>query len=105
SYRTLRTPQRVWLGDERYIHAVGEGSMCLDLDDHDDPVLISRVYHVPDLHGNLLSVSRLAASGYTIAFVENSCRIVSDDDSATVGSALLCDGLYILNGTTAAPES
>ncbi|CDO75139.1 hypothetical protein BN946_scf184772.g6 [Trametes cinnabarina] len=105
SYRTLRTPHRVWLGDKRYIHAVGEGSMYLDLDNCDNPVLISRVYHVPELHGNLLSVSCLAASGYTIAFVENGCRIVSDDNGAKVGSASLRDGLYILNGSTASPES
>ncbi|KAI0704200.1 hypothetical protein C8T65DRAFT_555937, partial [Cerioporus squamosus] len=96
TYRELPEPKRVWLGDDRYILAVGSGSMYLDLDDSDTPVLVSRVFHVPELHGNLLSVSRLATSGYTIKFVENGCRIVSDSDDSIVGTASLQDGLYIL---------
>ena len=104
SYRKLASPKRVWLGDERYILAVGEGSMYLDLDGHASPILIQRVFHVPNLHGNLLSVSRLAAGGYTVKFVEDGCHFVDDGSASTVGTASLQDGLYVLNGQTSTPE-
>ncbi|KAI0788228.1 hypothetical protein C8Q74DRAFT_1196134, partial [Fomes fomentarius] len=32
SYHKLSTPRHVWLGDERYILAIGEGSIYLELD-------------------------------------------------------------------------
>ncbi|TFK78889.1 hypothetical protein K466DRAFT_506563, partial [Polyporus arcularius HHB13444] len=97
TYRRLQEPMRVWLGDDRYILAVGVGSMYLDLNDHRAPVLISRVFYVPELHGNLLSVSRLASGGLTVQFVEHGCRIVDDKADIIVGTASLKDGLYILN--------
>ncbi|TFK77686.1 hypothetical protein K466DRAFT_508205, partial [Polyporus arcularius HHB13444] len=96
SYRELREPVRVWLGDDRYIFAVGVGSMQLDLDDSPAPVLATRVFHVPELHGNLLSVSRLASSGLSVRFVKDGCRIVDDKTDDIVGTASLKDGLYVL---------
>ncbi|KAI0689407.1 hypothetical protein C8T65DRAFT_588695, partial [Cerioporus squamosus] len=69
SYCVLPEPKRIWLGDDCYILAVGVGSMYLDLVNHDSPILVSHVFHVPDLHGNLLSVSHLVSGSYTIKFI------------------------------------
>ncbi|KAI0326242.1 hypothetical protein GY45DRAFT_1225128, partial [Cubamyces sp. BRFM 1775] len=97
TYHELPDAKRVWLGDDRYILAVGTGSMYLDLHGSDSPVLVSRVFYVPELHGNLLSVSRLAASGYSVKFVKDGCQVVSQASDTVVGTASLQDGLYILN--------
>ncbi len=104
SYRALPEPRRVWLGDEWYNLAMGTGSMYLDMDDCTAPILLTRVFYVPELHGNLLSVSQLVSTKLTIKFVNNGCHVLDNHDGATVGTASLRDGLYVLNGHAAAPD-
>ena len=60
-YQKLNPPQKVWLGDDRYILAVGKGHIALEmiLGDRTVPAIIQKVLHVPDIQRNLLSVSTL----------------------------------------------
>ncbi|KAJ8463405.1 hypothetical protein ONZ51_g10275 [Trametes cubensis] len=104
TYHELPDAKRVWFGDNCYILAVGTGSMYLDLHGSDSPVLVSRVFFVPELHGNLLSISRLTTSGYSIKFVIDGSQVVSQASDTVVGTASLQDGLYILNGTAMASD-
>ncbi|KAI0769152.1 hypothetical protein BD413DRAFT_438860, partial [Trametes elegans] len=103
-YQILATPHCIWLGDEQYILAIGEGSMYLKLDSSASPVLVSCVFHVPNLHGNLLSVSHLAVTGHTVKFVKNGCQVVSKNDGTVLGTASLKEGLYVLSSTAITPE-
>ena len=104
SYRKLPMPKRVWLGDERYILAIGIGTMYLDVDDVDHPILLLHVLHVPDLHGNLISVSRLTSNGNKVSFLKGTdCRI-DDANGKLAMTASIKDGLYVLKGTAAAPD-
>ena len=89
AYKPLNTPKRVWLGDERSIAAVGIGSIRLSVSDdsHSPPldILVPDVYHVPELGGNLLSVSALAARGHAVTFTKTGCEIRAPDGQ-TVGT-------------------
>ncbi|KAI0753735.1 hypothetical protein C8Q74DRAFT_1211000, partial [Fomes fomentarius] len=76
TYRKLATPRRVWLGDEHFILAIGEGAMYLEPDGYNASLLLLRVFHVPDLHGNLLSVSQLTAKCCNIEFIHDGCCFV-----------------------------
>ncbi|THG98315.1 hypothetical protein EW026_g3858 [Hermanssonia centrifuga] len=84
-----------------FIKAVGVGKIHLALDLGNGQVsktVFQDVYHVPELHGNLLSVSRLDGLGYTCMFRNSACRIY-DTKKTHVGLAHLSDGLYILAAT------
>ena len=61
TYQKLDPPQKVWLGDDRYILAVGEGRIALNMDlgDRTVPAIVQKVLHVLDIQGNLLLVAAL----------------------------------------------
>jgi len=51
------------MGDKRYIYAVGIGQVKITM--HQKAIyLVQNVYNVPDLNGNLLSVSYLVNRKY-----------------------------------------
>ena len=62
AYRQLKRLHKVWLGDNTFIQAHGVG--CIPIHMHTDRkwnrVVLQDVLYVPELHGNLLSVSALA---------------------------------------------
>ena len=70
SFKELKHPKHVWLSDEHYIHAMGIGSISLHLkqDGKLEKAIVPGVYYVPDLEGNLLSVSHFVRRGYSINF-------------------------------------
>jgi len=101
SYQPLKPPCKVWLGDNSYILAQGVGQILVRMRaDHKwSRILLQDVLHVPDLHGNLLSVSALARRGARIQFLNETCEIVDKTGHLTcVGN--LEDNLYILDTQT-----
>ncbi|PFH44620.1 hypothetical protein AMATHDRAFT_168445, partial [Amanita thiersii Skay4041] len=53
----------VWLSDKSYILATGIGQVQLDLNiggGKSIPTIIQNIYYVPELNGNLISISSLA---------------------------------------------
>ncbi|CDO76034.1 hypothetical protein BN946_scf184818.g2 [Trametes cinnabarina] len=105
SFKTLPTPKRVWLGDERYIHATGIGRVSLRLERGPDTeaAIIPDVYYVPDLNGNLLSVSHFVRRGYSVNFEQGGCSIV-DASGSRIATASEREGLYILHATSIVAE-
>jgi hypothetical protein len=61
SYRKLHTPKSIRLGDDSTIYAYGISTVSLEfnLNKHKCKGTIKEVYYIPDLQGNLLSVSAL----------------------------------------------
>ncbi|PCH35364.1 hypothetical protein WOLCODRAFT_79384, partial [Wolfiporia cocos MD-104 SS10] len=86
NYSPLASPQHVWLGDERYILAIGIGQITLHFDTPDSTksALIQNVFHVPELNGNLLSVSNLTKRDYEVNFTHDECMITSPNGTLTV---------------------
>jgi len=56
------------MGDERYIYTVGVGQVKIMMRQK-AIYLVQNVYYVPDLNGNLLSVSYLVNCKYHIHFL------------------------------------
>jgi len=68
NYCKLSKPKKIWMGDERYIYAVGVGQVKITM--HWKAIyLVQNVYYVPDLNGNLLSVSYLVNCKYHVYFL------------------------------------
>ncbi|KIL57633.1 hypothetical protein M378DRAFT_16140, partial [Amanita muscaria Koide BX008] len=106
-YRDLSPPKKVWLGDERYILATGIGQLHLEMNlDNGQKCLtiIRSAYFVPDLSGNLISISYLTKRGYGVNFDEGGCCILNKKSGDLCGVAHEVDNLYILNATPIAPE-
>ena len=101
SYRKLTTPKRVLLNDESVIFALGIGAVELefDLGKSTREGVIKHVYHVPELHGNLLSVSALTKLRYQLTFSQNGCRIL-DPNGQLTAVAHLRDDLFMLAATS-----
>ena len=64
-YTQLEKPRKVWLGDNTSIMAYGVSHILIHMrmDSKWNRVILQDVLHVPNLHGNLLSVSMLAQCG------------------------------------------
>lgn len=58
-------------------------------------ILLNNVCYVPDLQGNLLSVSRIASAGKKVVFEGNKCLITSAD-GAVLAEATAENGIYKL---------
>ncbi|GBE86218.1 Retrovirus-related Pol polyprotein from transposon TNT 1-94 [Sparassis crispa] len=83
NYRALATPKRVYLGDKRFI--------------------LAEVLHVPDLNGNLLSVSQFDRNSYDVRFADGTCRI-SNAQGRLSAIGYMRRNLYVLDMTTQLPE-
>jgi len=66
--------------------------------------VIRSAYYVPDVSGNLLSVSYLIKRGYSVNFSDDECRIFCKQDRELCGIAKEVDGLFIVNAKPIIPE-
>jgi Reverse transcriptase (RNA-dependent DNA polymerase)/gag-polypeptide of LTR copia-type/GAG-pre-integrase domain len=106
-YRDISPPKKVWLGDNRYILATGIGQLHLEMDlggGKKGHTIIRSAYYVPDVSGNLLSVSYLIKQGYSVNFSDNECHIFCKQDRKLCGIAKEVDGLFIVNAKPITPE-
>ncbi|GBE88168.1 Retrovirus-related Pol polyprotein from transposon TNT 1-94 [Sparassis crispa] len=106
NYRALATPKRVYLGDERFILAVGIGQVTLHAAvDHGstNTGIVQEVLHVPDLNGNLLSVSQFDRNSYDVRFADDTCHI-SNAQGRLSAIGYMRRNLYVLDVTTQLPE-
>ena len=106
NYHELSKPKKVWMGDERYIYAVGIGqvkiTMCWKA-----IYLVQNVYYILDLNGNLLLVSYLVNCKYHVYFLlRNTWSAVKIDnpDGCVITYGHEENGLFIFNGTTCLPK-
>jgi len=100
TYRQLVPPQPVTVRNGMSIPAVGIGHIHvnLKLDGRCTSTTVIRdVYYIPDLDGNLLSVSYLAEFNLEVTFGRDSCRIL--DGSQVVGKGYKWNSLYLLAAT------
>jgi len=82
------------------IPAVGIGRICVNLKldgGHTSTTVICDIYYVPDLDGNLLSISDLAKFNLEVTFGHDSCRIL--DRNQMVGKGYKWNSLYLLAAT------
>ena len=97
-YVHFENPQKVRLGDNRVVQALGKGNIWLDIKDENDynPARLVDVLYVPDLAKNLFSVSAAAKRGYTIELQQSGC-VILDKFRKISGSGKLQNNLYVLD--------
>ena len=93
----LSTPVNIALGDNSSIQGTGVGHITVSMKVAGNwhCAVLQDVFYVPELHGNLLSVSQLAHHGVDVHFAKGGCQIYDQH------GALTCDGslhrnLYIM---------
>jgi hypothetical protein len=93
-------PRNVYLADNRVIVAKGMGTVRLKLkvNGEERDHILQDVLHVPDLHGNLLSVSKIVACRFEIIFSGSRC-IIKSLNGQTVAIATKEQSLYRLVAT------
>jgi len=89
------------LGDDSAIQATGVShiSVCMHAEGKSSPAVLQDVLHVPELHGNLLSVSRFAKHGSEMCFVGEGCSIL-DQCKIVACEGDLRGNLYVMWITT-----
>ena len=97
-YVHFANPQKVRLGDNREVQALGKGNIWLNIKAGDKykPVRLVDVLHVPDLAKNLFSVSVVAKRGYSIELQQSGC-VILDKCGTVLGSGMIQDNLYALD--------
>ena len=90
----------IYLADRNSIMAMGIGTiiMNMDINGKESITRMDEVLYVPNLHGNLLSVSRLVSRGYIVIFDSSGCRIMNSDEKIAA-VAIKEKNLYHLLGT------
>ena len=100
TYHPLSPPQHVVIGNGKAIFTIGIGRIGLNLDVGNGQMkytVLTDVYHVPELDGNLLSISYLASRNFYATFGPDSCTILADNETVAIGYKQ--DVLYILAAT------
>ncbi|KAJ7584769.1 hypothetical protein C8J56DRAFT_725028, partial [Mycena floridula] len=99
TYKKLRKPIPVYLGDEYAINATGIGTVCWARDGDRRKLVLTQVLHVPDLSIALISTSRLTAEGFRVIFDGENCDIAERATNEVLASAKMKHGLFYLTGS------
>ena len=83
-YIEYEEPRKVFLGNDMFISAAGEGKIRLPIIDSDKVIVLalSKVLFVPDLAKNLLSVRSMTEKGAEIVFNNKSCKVICPNNSS-----------------------
>ena len=98
-YEVIPT-RNVHMGDDSIVEAIGMGSILVEVmvKGRIRRIKIKDVLHVPKLHANLLSVSKILSSGCKVQFNMNEC-IVRAFDGEVIAIALREGNLYQMTFT------
>jgi Pol polyprotein/LTR polyprotein gag-polypeptide-like protein len=102
----LSTPITIFLGDNSTIHATGIGHIHVHMQANQEwhHAILQDVLFVPDLHGNLLSVTHVTRCGANIQFVGQACHILDQQGNLTCEGCLQ-GNLYLMDIHTTVLES
>ena len=97
-YVHFTNSQKVRLGDNRVVQALGKGNIWLNIKRGNvfQPTRLVDVLYVPDLAKNLFSASVVAKRGYSIKLHQSGC-VILDKAGNIMGSGKLQNNLYVLD--------
>ncbi|PSR73942.1 hypothetical protein PHLCEN_2v10249 [Hermanssonia centrifuga] len=104
SLHQLSKPKAVWLGDDHCIYTTHHGRLSLEFKTPTGNIFstcFDEVYYVPELSGNLLSISHVTQRGYTVSFADKGCEITHREHVS--GFAKQVGGIYIVQCQPLAP--
>jgi len=105
-FTTLTSPVNIVLGDNSSILGTGTGRIAVQMLAGGKWVraVLQDVLYVPELHGNLLSVSQLARRGADVRFAKGGCQIYDQNGTLTCEGTLR-GNLYLMPIRTEPSES
>jgi len=106
NYHELSKPKKVWMGDERYIYAMGVGQVKIAMR-RKAIYLVQNMYYISDLNGNLLLVSYLVNHKYHVHFLLWNTRPaieIDNPDGCVIAYSHEENSLFIFDSTTCLPE-
>jgi Reverse transcriptase (RNA-dependent DNA polymerase)/gag-polypeptide of LTR copia-type len=88
-------PKSITAADQRSFQAIGKGDVCIEVPNGETPtrIMLKDVLYAPSMALTLVSISRIAAAGYTTVFRDTSCRIYHAQREP-VGEISVDGGLY-----------
>ena len=94
NYRMIE-PRSIRAADDHIFKAVGQGDLRVEIPNNKakTTMTLKDVLYCPNLGFTLVSVSKIAAAGYTVLFKDAICRIL-DRTGKVVGEIEACNGLY-----------
>jgi hypothetical protein len=77
-YKKYEEPSKIYLGDNRFIKAYGEGKVKLECSDGADNITLNlhKVLFVPEIKKNLLSVPAMTQMEAEVIFDDEKCYII-----------------------------
>ena len=94
------------MGDKRYIYAIDVGQVKIAM--YQKTIyLVQNMYYIPDLNGNLLSVSYLVNCKYHVYFLLWNTRPavkINNSDSCVIAYSHEENNLFIFDSTTYLPK-
>lgn len=87
--------RRIYLGDGSHIESVGCGTVKLDFGTHS--ITLLSALHVPNLAGNLVSISHLDSSGVATTFSHGRCTLHTVNPARTLAVIPIRSNLYPLD--------
>ena len=96
-FTPLLTPVKIVLGDNSSIQGTGVGRIAVEMKAKGqwNRAVLQDVLYIPELHGNLLSVSQLACHAANVRFAKGGCQI-HDQRGVLTCKGSLCGNLYIM---------
>ena len=90
-YQDYNKPSNVFLGDNHYIPAIGEGKLQMTSNNDNtgkaSDLVLNRVLHVPQLAKNLVSVRSIAVENNAeVVFDKEKCTVVTEDQKLVIGT-------------------
>ena len=88
-------PRSIRAADDHTFKAVGMGDMQISIPNTTSPTVVTLkdVLHCPNLGFTLISVSKIAAAGYTVIFKNDDCRVLNKSGKV-IGKIGASNGLY-----------
>ena len=86
NYTDVRAEQAITIADGTKIQAKGIGEITVATEA--GSITLTDVWHIPDIGGNLLSVSRIVDAGYQVEFGHTTCTISQNGIRTKLGERL-----------------
>jgi hypothetical protein len=105
-FTPLASPIEIVLGDNSSIWGtrVGRISVRMQANGKWHQATLGSVLYIPDLHGNLLSVSHLMHRGAKVRFTKEGCQIY-DQQKVLICEGMLWENLFFMSIHVTSPKS
>lgn len=94
-------PRPITTANSRVFYAIGTGDIKIDVPNgmSSTPITLKNTLYAPDMGQTVVSISRIVAAGYSVAFEGKSCKIKNKSGDVIGDIPASPNGLYIAGGS------